>query len=126
MLTISPKSNYFISEHNYCFRMEHFSFTLAHDFREILVMTLTQTIFTMEPRYMEKSFKICFKVEGMILEGVGNEDNLVPILSSEHLKDSPAYFLKILLEKTKNSKCSYRLGIALDSVEYIHNKVSSQ
>lgn len=104
--------------------MGHFSITLAKNLKEILVLTLTQTILSIEPKYTERTFKSCLKIEGLILEGVGTEDNLLPIISSEHLKDSPAYFLKIELEKSKSSKCAYKLGFVMDSVEYIHNKVS--
>lgn len=97
---------------------------LAQDSKEILAVTLTQTIFSLEPKYVDKTYKIEFKVEGLILEGIGTEENLLPIISSEHNPDSPAYFLKVRFEKNKSSKCSYKLAIAMDSVEYIHNKVS--
>lgn len=103
--------------------MGHFSFTLAHDSKEILALTITQTIFSIEPKYIEKTFKIELKVEGLILEGIGNEENLLCIVSSEHHQDSPAYFLKINFEKPRSSKCAYKLAIIMDSVEYIHNKV---
>lgn len=104
--------------------MGHFSFTLAHDSKEILALTLTQTIFSIEPKYLDETFKVELKVEGLILEGIGTEENLLPLISSEHHPDSPAYFLKISFEKTKSSKCAYKLAFTLDSVEYIHNKVS--
>lgn len=103
--------------------MGHLSFTLAYKSREIMVLTLTQTIFSIEPKFLDNSFKACLKVEGFILEGIGNEDNLLPLIGSEHLKDSPAYFLKVDCEKTNRTNCSYRLSIIMDSIEYIHNKV---
>lgn len=106
--------------------MGHLSFTFVQNSKEVLVLTLTQTIFSIEPRYVDRTFKACLKVEGVILEGIGSEDNLLPIISSEHLKDSPAYFLKIDLEKTKSPKCAYKLGIVMDSVEYLHNKVGDK
>lgn len=106
--------------------MGHFSFTLAHNSKEIMVLTITQSILSFEPRFVDQTFKACLKVEGLILEGVGNEENLLPIVSSEHFKDSPAYFLKVDLERPKSSKCAYRFGIIMDSVEYIHNKVGRE
>lgn len=66
------------------------------------------------------------KIEGLIMEGYSSEDLLGPILSSEHLRDSPAYFFKMELEKMpKNSKSVYRLNVVMDSVECIYNSVST-
>ncbi|CAH1285360.1 unnamed protein product [Diabrotica balteata] len=49
----------------------------------------------------------------------------MPIISSEHLSDSPAYFFKMDLDKLpNNSVCKYKLNIVMDSVECIYNKPS--
>lgn len=86
---------------------------------------MTQTVFSLKPNYTEKSYRASLKIEGVIIEGTSNEDHLMPIISSEHLSDSPAYFLRVELDKLpKNNVCKYKLNVNMDSVECIYNKVS--
>lgn len=122
---IQIKFSIFFLEHNYSFRLGNLGFTLENNSKEILVVTLTQTVAIVKPNYADKTFKTCFKVEGVIVEGFSGEDHLIPVISSEHLSDSPAYFLKVEVEKMPpTSKTRYKLGINMDSVECIYNKVS--
>lgn len=105
--------------------MGNLSVTLTSHTREIIVLTLTQTICSIKPNYQENVFKSSLKIEGICIEGTSNEDHLIPLISSEHLSDSPAYFFKAKLEKMrKNSNCAYKLNVTMDSVECIYNKVS--
>ncbi|KAJ8960584.1 hypothetical protein NQ318_013873 [Aromia moschata] len=112
-------------EHNYSFRLGNLGITLTNNTREILVTTLTQTICSIKPNYQDGSFKSSLKVEGIIIEGANSDDHLMPLISSEHLGDSPAFFFKAELEKMpKNSNCAYKLGVTMDAVECVYNKPS--
>lgn len=91
-----------------------------------MALTITQTILSYKPNHLQDTFTATMKVEGLIVEGATNEDHLLPLISSEHLNDSPAFFLKVDLEKLpKNSSSCYKLKVVMESVECIYNKVSS-
>ncbi|CAH0559656.1 unnamed protein product [Brassicogethes aeneus] len=78
-----------------------------------------------EPNNVTNTFKASIKIEGLIMEGANAEELLSPIVSSEHLSDSPAYFFKAELEKMpENSLSPYKLGVVMDSVEILYNKQS--
>ncbi|XP_072395854.1 intermembrane lipid transfer protein VPS13A-like [Diabrotica undecimpunctata] len=112
-------------EHTYNFRLGIISITLTNNYKEVAVLTMTQALFNLKPNYIEETFRASVKIEGIILEGASNEDHLMPIISSEHLSDSPAYFFKMDLDKLpSNSVCKYKLNIVMDSVECIYNKPS--
>ncbi|CAH1112949.1 unnamed protein product [Psylliodes chrysocephalus] len=112
-------------EHTYNFRLGILSVTVSTNYKELAVLTMTQTVFSLKPNYTEKSYRASLKIEGVIIEGTSNEDHLMPIISSEHLSDSPAYFLRVELDKLpKNNVCKYKLNVNMDSVECIYNKPS--
>lgn len=91
--------------------------------KEILLATVTQILLTVKPNFVEGSFKGSLKIEGIILEGSGPDDNLITVVSSEHLKDSPAFVFTSNWEKSNHLKCPYRLQATLNSMECIYVKV---
>ncbi|RZC35875.1 vacuolar protein sorting-associated protein 13A-like, partial [Asbolus verrucosus] len=110
-------------DQQYNLRMGIISLSVTNSSKEILLLTLTQINFNIHPHYMEDSYKAQLKVEGLILEGSNEEEQLVSIMASEHLSTSPAYFFKAELEKMpSNSKESHKLQLSLDSVECLYNK----
>ncbi|CAH1186159.1 unnamed protein product [Phyllotreta striolata] len=112
-------------EHTCNFRLGILSVTLTSDSREIFVLTMTQTVLNLKPNFGDGTYRASLKIEGLIVEGATNEDHLIPIVSSEHLSDSPAYFLKIDLEKLSAiGACKFKLNVVMDSVECIYNKPS--
>ncbi|XP_057653630.1 intermembrane lipid transfer protein VPS13A-like [Diorhabda carinulata] len=112
-------------DHTYNFRLGIISITLTKNCREIAVLTVTQTVIVFIPKFIEDTFRVSLKIEAIIIEGCSNEDHLMPIISSEHLSDSPAYFLKMELSKMpKNSISKYKFNIVMDSVECIYDKPS--
>ncbi|EEZ98160.2 hypothetical protein TcasGA2_TC000586 [Tribolium castaneum] len=110
-------------DQQYNLRMGNFSLSLTHDSKEIFLLTLTQTNFNFHPNQLEDTFKALVKIEGLILEGSNEDEQLISILASEHLSTSPAYFFKAELEKMPtNSNASHKLNLALDSVECLYNQ----
>lgn len=108
-----------IIEHVYNFRVGNVSFSLMNSSREILVMTVTQFISTFQPNFIENTFKLQVKIEALILEGASVEDHLVPILSSEHTYNSPAYFFKVEVEKNQRAYC---INCCLESLEILYHQ----
>lgn len=116
----------FLSEHKYNLRIGNISLTLTKDDKEVSVVTLTQFNLFFTPCFATDSYKVLLKVEGLIMEGSSLEEHLVPIVSSEHLSDSPAYFLKIEFEKTRNESGSdvCKLSGVLSAVEILYQQVN--
>lgn len=114
-------------EHLYNIRVGNISLTLTKMDREIAVVTLTQFDISFIPNFTRESYKMNVKVEGLIIEGASLEEHLVPIISSQHLSTSPAYFFKAELEKMNpGSLCSHQLICSLSSVEIVYHKVSEK
>lgn len=90
----------------------------------MLAATLTQTLLTVKPQFVEQTYRASLKVEGFIVEGNGPKNTLNCLLSSEHLKDSPAFVFIAHWEKVKNQDgFTHRLQVTLNPVECTYNKV---
>ncbi|XP_060526445.1 intermembrane lipid transfer protein VPS13C-like isoform X2 [Cylas formicarius] len=110
-------------DHHHEFKLGNFNLTLSSKPKEVLVATMTQAIFSIRPNFSDNTYSASLKIEGIIIEGNGPGGNMISIISSEHLKDSPAFFFKTNLEKMREGgRFSHRLQMALDSVECIYNK----
>lgn len=117
---------FFFSEHNYNFRTGNVSLTLYDSGSEIFVVTLTQLITSFQPNFVDKSFLANVKIEALIVDGINNGDEpLITLISSQHLHNSPAYFMKFNFEKTPSleTNCDYRLNGILEPLEIIYNEV---
>ncbi|KAK5650330.1 hypothetical protein RI129_001359 [Pyrocoelia pectoralis] len=110
-------------EHKHNFRIGNVSLSLVESKREILVITMTQIILSTVPNFVEDTYKFLLKIEGIVVEGASVEDHLVPIISSEHIHSSPAYFFKIDIEKHKpKSSPSFSVSGALSTIEIIYQE----
>lgn len=115
---------FLLLEHNYNFRLGNIGLTLHNNGTEIFVVTLTQLISSIQPNFIEQSYRANFKVEALIIEGASNDDHLVTIVSSQHLHNSPAYFFKLNIEKTPlENNCNYRISSVLESLEILYKEV---
>ena len=105
--------------------MGNISLSLTNNSKEIVLLTLTQTNLSFHPNNFDGSYKSVIKVEGVIMEGSNEDEQLMSIIASEHLSTSPAYILKADFEKMPTgSKCSHRLNVTLDSIECLYNQVT--
>lgn len=110
-----------IIEHKYNLRIGNVSLTFTKEDKEVAVVTVTQFNLFLTPDFANDSYKVLLKIEGLILEGASLEEHLVPIVSSEHLSDSPAYFLKVEFEKNGSGSC--KLNCVLSTVEIVYQQV---
>lgn len=115
----------FLAEHKYNLRIGNVSIVLTKEDKEVAVITLTQFNLCFTPTFATDSYKVLLKVEGIIIEGSSLEEHLVPIIHSEHLSDSPAYFLKIEFEKTNHGpeNVNRKLSCTLSTVEILYHQV---
>lgn len=92
--------------------------------QEIAVLTLTQLNLFFKPNFSTGSYRVQAKVEGLVVEGASAEENLAPVISSEHLGNSPAYFFKFELEKLEHpSGFTHKLNLNVSSIEVVYQKV---
>lgn len=113
-------------EYKYNFRMGNINLSLTNTRKEIILLTLTQINLNIQPNYMEETYKTNFKIEGLILEGSNEDEQLTSIMASEHIGNSAPYVFNIEIEKMPtNSPWTYRLNMALDSIECLYNKVTT-
>lgn len=88
------------------------------------MLTMTQFISMFLPNFKDDTFKFTLKIEGIVVEGASLEDHLVPVVSSEHTQSSPAYFLKVDVEKVfSKSTHTYKINGALSSMEILYQQV---
>ncbi|KAB0792527.1 hypothetical protein PPYR_14486 [Photinus pyralis] len=110
-------------EHKHNFRIGNVSLSLLESKREVFVLTMTQFILSTVPNFEEDTYKFFLKIEGIVVEGASLEEHLVPIISSEHIHSSPAYFFKIDIEKHKpNSNPSFSVNGALSTTEVVYQE----
>lgn len=84
---------------------------------------MTQLNFSLKPNFSTGSYRVQAKIEGLVLEGASVEENLAPIISSEHLGNSPAYFFKYELEKLEHpTDFTHKLNVNVSSIEVSYQK----
>lgn len=112
-------------EHKYNLRIGNINLVLTKEDKEVAVVTLTQFNLFLTPTFATDSYKVLLKVEGLIIEGSSLDEQLVPIVNSEHLSDSPAYFLKVEFEKTncESGNMICKLNGVLSTVEILYQQV---
>ncbi|KAF5273457.1 hypothetical protein FQA39_LY07474 [Lamprigera yunnana] len=112
-----------IIEHKHNFRIGNMSVSLLESKREILILTMTQFILSACPNFKEDTYKVLLKIEGIVVEGACLEEHLVPIISSEHVHNSPAYFFKVAIEKhPPKSIPTFTFNGVLSTVEIIYQE----
>ncbi|XP_017890538.1 vacuolar protein sorting-associated protein 13C-like [Ceratina calcarata] len=112
-----------------------FNFTLANcclslisNEREILVVTITQLLTSIEARPALSAFKASTRAESFVIEGVSNEGDLVPLLTVDNILTGnvSTNFLAIDFEKNgENADPTFDVSIKLEAVEvtYYHHAV---
>ncbi|XP_017782614.1 PREDICTED: vacuolar protein sorting-associated protein 13A-like [Nicrophorus vespilloides] len=109
----------------YNFRIGCAGLTLLDNNREILIVTMTQLISSYQPNFLDNTYKASLKIEGLIIEGASVEEHLISIVSTIHNGHSPAYFLKLDVEKTpKKCEHSYKINCILEHIEVAYDEYS--
>ncbi|KAK9294042.1 hypothetical protein QLX08_011233 [Tetragonisca angustula] len=110
-----------------------FNFTLAncclslfsHD-REILVVTVTQLLTSVEIQPLLSAFKVSARAESFVIEGVSAEGDLVPLITVDNVLTGnvSTNFLAIDFEKNReNVDPTFDVSIKLEAIEvtYYHH-----
>ncbi|XP_049872672.1 intermembrane lipid transfer protein VPS13A-like isoform X2 [Pectinophora gossypiella] len=78
----TDKSKQYI-EHKINLTLANCSLTLINRSKEVLVVTLTQFLASLETRPSAKAYKISARAESIVIEGVSSDGELVPLLTAE-------------------------------------------
>ncbi|GBP39684.1 Vacuolar protein sorting-associated protein 13C [Eumeta japonica] len=96
--------------------------------KEVLVVTLTQFLASIETRPSAKAYKFSARAESVTVEGLNAENDLVPLLMAERSKtpsNTTVYFLSLDYEKNPlNSEADYGLNCTVEPSEIIYNEHS--
>ncbi|XP_063534918.1 intermembrane lipid transfer protein VPS13A-like [Cydia strobilella] len=111
------KSKQYI-EHKLNLTLANCSLTLMNRNKEVLGVTLTQFLASLETRPSAKAYKLSARAESIVMEGLSSDGELVPLLTAE--KGSPTSTNLLALDIEKNpasSEADYGLCCLLEPVE---------
>ncbi|XP_047103973.1 vacuolar protein sorting-associated protein 13A-like [Schistocerca piceifrons] len=112
-------------EHKFNFTVANCSLSLINHRKEIVVVTLTQFLASLETRPSAKAFKISMRIESFVVEGTSLENELVPMVSADnvHTGNTSSNFLSIDFEKNpSNVEADFELSIAVEPVEVVYHE----
>ncbi|KAG8227036.1 hypothetical protein J437_LFUL013823 [Ladona fulva] len=120
-------------EHKFNFTLANASISLLGDnwepslgqAREVLVITLTQFLASLETRPSAGAYKISARAESFVIEGANSDQDLVPLLTADNnlTGNNSPNFLAIDFEKNPvHVEADYGLAVSLESVEIAYNE----
>ncbi|CAG9787972.1 unnamed protein product [Diatraea saccharalis] len=116
------KSKQYI-EHKLNLTLANCSLTLMNRSKEVLVVTLTQFLASLETRPSAKAYKLSARAESIVVEGATSDGELVPLLSAERTQTpTSANILAVDYEKNPCSivDADYGLCILMEPVELVY------
>ncbi|KAJ0183073.1 hypothetical protein K1T71_001049 [Dendrolimus kikuchii] len=115
------KSKQYI-EHKLNLTLANCSVTLMNRSKEVLVITLTQFLASLETRPSAKSYKLSARAESIVIEGVTSDGDLVPLLTVESgTALTYTNLLAVDFEKNpSNVEADYGLCFLLEPVEVLY------
>ncbi|CAB3254271.1 unnamed protein product [Arctia plantaginis] len=115
------KSKQYI-EHKINLTLANCSLTLMNRSKEVLVVTLTQFLASMETRPSAKAYKLSARAECVVIEGVTSDGDLVPLLMPERGTGvTSSNLLALDIEKNPcNIEADYGLCCLMEPVEMVY------
>ncbi|KAH9636273.1 hypothetical protein HF086_009469 [Spodoptera exigua] len=115
------KSKQYI-EHKINLTLANCSLTLMNRNKEVLVLTLTQFLASLETRPSAKAYKLSARAESIVVEGVTSDGDLVPLLTPERGSGvTSSNLLAIDLEKNPcSNEADYGLCCLMEPVELVY------
>ncbi|XP_059052964.1 intermembrane lipid transfer protein VPS13A-like [Achroia grisella] len=114
------KSKQYI-EHKLNLTLANCSLTLMNRSKEVLVVTLTQFLASLETRPSAKAFKLSARAESAVIEGATADGDLVPLLNIEIGAPIASNLLALDLERNPStSAADYGLSFTLEPLEVLY------
>ncbi|XP_067142942.1 intermembrane lipid transfer protein VPS13A-like isoform X2 [Centruroides vittatus] len=111
--------------HKLNFTLANCTFSLINFDKEILVITLTQFVTSIETRPSNKAFKISARTESFVVEGASIENDLVPIMTADNITSGSNLAHVFALDFEKNplhEKADYGLTINAEPMEIVYHE----
>ncbi|XP_063238425.1 intermembrane lipid transfer protein VPS13A-like [Bacillus rossius redtenbacheri] len=112
-------------EHKLNLTVANCAVSLLSTRREVLVLTLTQLLTSVETRPAAKAFKVSARAESFVLEGCSADGDLVPVITADNILtgNTSSNFFSIDFEKNPlNLDTEFGLFISLEPVEIIYHE----
>ncbi|KAL0830292.1 hypothetical protein ABMA28_002492 [Loxostege sticticalis] len=112
------------TEHKINLTLANCSLTLMNRSKEVLVVTLTQFLSSLETRPSAKAYKLSARAESIVIEGATSDGELVPLLSAE--RGSALTSTNLLAVDFEKNPCNsavnadYGLTVLLEPVELLY------
>ncbi|XP_068086254.1 intermembrane lipid transfer protein VPS13A [Anabrus simplex] len=122
---LRPDKPKLYTEHKFNFTLANCSLSLLNRRREILVVTLTQFLASIETRPSAQAFKVSARTESFVIEGASLENDLVPMATADniHTGSTCSNFLSIDFEKNpSNVEADFGLSVNLEPVEIVYHE----
>ncbi|CAG5002581.1 unnamed protein product [Parnassius apollo] len=115
------KSKQYI-EHKLNLTLANCSLTLMNRSKEVLVVTLTQFLASLETRPSAKAYKVSARTECIVIEGATSDGELVPLLTTERgTALTGSNLLAVDFERNPcNSEADYGLCLLMEPVEMLY------
>ncbi|KDR17657.1 Vacuolar protein sorting-associated protein 13C [Zootermopsis nevadensis] len=112
-------------EHKFNFTLANCSLSLVNHRREVLVVTLTQFLASLETRPSAQAFKVSARAESFVVEGASVENDLIPMVTADNILsgNTSSNFLAVDFEKHPlNCEADFGLGVSLEPVEIVYHE----
>ncbi|XP_021923386.1 vacuolar protein sorting-associated protein 13A-like isoform X4 [Zootermopsis nevadensis] len=113
------------TEHKFNFTLANCSLSLVNHRREVLVVTLTQFLASLETRPSAQAFKVSARAESFVVEGASVENDLIPMVTADNILsgNTSSNFLAVDFEKHPlNCEADFGLGVSLEPVEIVYHE----
>nr|CAD7393579.1 unnamed protein product [Timema cristinae] len=114
-----------ISEHKFNVTVANCSVSLVSHQHEVLVITLTQFLTSLETRPSAQAFKMSTRAESFVVEGTNLEYDLIPIVTADNVLtgNTSSNFLALDFEKNpSNVDADFGLAFSLESMEVVYHE----
>nr|CAD7259318.1 unnamed protein product [Timema shepardi] len=112
-------------EHKFNVTVANCSVSLVSHQHEVLVITLTQFLTSLETRPSAQAFKMSTRAESFVVEGTNLEYDLIPIVTADNVLtgNTSSNFLALDFEKNPtNVDADFALAFSLESMEVVYHE----
>lgn len=122
---IKPEKPKQYIEHKFNFTLANCSLSLVNHRSEVLVVTLTQFLASLETRPSAEAFKISARAESFVVEGASVENDLIPMITADNILsgNTSSNFLAVDFEKHPlNCETDFGIAVSLEPVEVVYHE----
>ncbi|XP_048515019.1 intermembrane lipid transfer protein VPS13C-like isoform X2 [Athalia rosae] len=112
-------------DHKYNFTLANCSLSLLNEDKEVLVITLTQFLASVETRPYASAFKISARAESFVIEGASSDNELIPLITADNILtgNTASNFLSVDFEKNSlNSYANFDVSVTLEPIEVMYHE----